>query len=79
MFFRVLRDMEQLGFWFPEIEALIGVPQNPRFHTEGDVWNHTMLVLDAAAQYREQASGKSLRLHALGADPRYGQDHRHGV
>lgn len=53
IFFRVLRDMEQLGFWFPEIEALIGVPQNPRFHTEGDVWNHTMLVLDAAAKYRE--------------------------
>ncbi len=55
IFFRVLRDMEQLGFWFPEIEALIGVPQNPRFHTEGDVWNHTMLVLDAAVKYREQA------------------------
>lgn len=55
IFFRVLRDMEQLSFWFPEIEALIGVPQNPKFHTEGDVWNHTVLVLDAAAQYRNQA------------------------
>ena len=56
IFFRVLREMEQLDFWFPEVAALIGVPQNPRFHMEGDVWNHTMLVLDAAAQYRDQAA-----------------------
>ena len=55
VFFQVLREMEQLSVWFPEVEALIGVPQNPRFHMEGDVWNHTMAVLDAAAQYRQQA------------------------
>ena len=55
VFFDVLREMDQLRPWFSECADLIGVPQNPRFHTEGDVWNHTMLVLDAAAQYRERA------------------------
>ena len=55
VFFEVLRQMGQLGCWFPEVEALIGIPQEPQFHPEGDVWNHTMLVLDQAAKLREQA------------------------
>lgn len=55
VFFEVLRQMGQLGYWFAEVEALIGVPQEPKFHPEGDVWNHTMLVLDQAAKLREQA------------------------
>jgi len=55
IFFEVLRRMEQLDFWFPEVKALIGVPQNPRFHAEGDVWTHTMMVLDEAAKLRHQA------------------------
>lgn len=55
VFFEALRTMGQLHGWFPEVEALIGVPQDPRFHPEGDVWNHTMLVLDAAAKLREEA------------------------
>ena len=55
VFFQTLREMDQLRPWFSEVADLIGVPQNPRFHTEGDVWTHTMLVLDAAAQYRDRA------------------------
>lgn len=54
-FFQILRQMDQLDLWFPELKALIGIPQNPRFHAEGDVWNHTMLVLDEAAKLREKA------------------------
>lgn len=55
LFFTVLRKMDQLRHWFPEVEALIGVPQNPTFHAEGDVWTHTMLVLDEAAKLRHRA------------------------
>ena len=47
--------MNQLGYWFRELENIIGVPQNPQFHSEGDVWNHTMMVLDEAAKYRGNA------------------------
>ena len=55
VFFEVLRQMGQLDVWFPEVKALIGVEQNPVYHAEGDVWKHTMMVLDAAAALRSRA------------------------
>lgn len=56
IFFKILLEMEQLEVWFPELKDLIGVPQNPKYHAEGDVWNHTMLVLEEAAKLRHRAS-----------------------
>ncbi|MBQ6926989.1 MAG: HD domain-containing protein [Oscillospiraceae bacterium] len=56
VFFEELRLMGQLTRWFPELEALIGVPQNPVFHPEGDVWQHSMQVLDEAAGLRAKAA-----------------------
>ena len=56
VFFRELRQMGQLSFWFPELEKLIDVPQPPQYHPEGDVWTHTLLVLDQAAALRDQAA-----------------------
>ena len=35
---------------FPEIKDILGVPQDPEWHPEGDVGIHTMLVVDAAAK-----------------------------
>lgn len=55
-FFECLREMGQLGYWFKELEQLIGLEQNPEFHPEGDVWTHTMMVLDRAAQFRPYVS-----------------------
>ena len=49
IFFRALRAMGHLTEFFTEIDALIDVPQNPKYHPEGDVFEHTMLTLDAAA------------------------------
>ena len=54
IFFEILREMDQLDFWFPELKALIGLEQNPVYHAEGDVWNHTMMVLDQAAKLRSR-------------------------
>lgn len=56
IFFESLRQMEQLDYWFPELQNLIGVPQAPSHHPEGDVWNHTMMVIDEAAKIREKTS-----------------------
>jgi len=56
IFFEVLRKMDQLDQWFPEVKALIGVQQNPAYHSEGDVWTHTMMVLDEAAKLRHRAA-----------------------
>ncbi len=38
--------------FFPELEAMVGVPQDPQWHPEGDVWVHTLMVLDEAARQR---------------------------
>lgn len=54
VFFTQLRSMDQLDFWFPEVKALIDVPQNSTHHREGDVWTHTMMVLDEAAKRRDR-------------------------
>ncbi len=56
VFFEILRRADQLDAWFPEVKALIGVEQNPDYHAEGDVFAHTMMVLDEAAKYRDQAA-----------------------
>lgn len=56
VFFETLRMMGQLSTWFPELEALIDVPQNAKHHREGDVWTHTMMVLDEAVQFRDRVS-----------------------
>ena len=53
IFFESLRQMDQLGVWFPELAQTIGVQQS-RHHAEGDVWTHTMMVTDAAARFRDQ-------------------------
>ncbi len=56
VFFEEMRRMKQLDIWFPELQTLIGVEQNPATHPEGDVWIHTMMVLDQAALRRDQAA-----------------------
>ncbi|MBQ6478621.1 MAG: HD domain-containing protein [Erysipelotrichaceae bacterium] len=56
VFFEVLREMDQLDVWFKEVKQLIGVRQDPIYHPEGDVWTHTMEVLDRAAYYRDKVS-----------------------
>ncbi len=56
VFFEELKKMNQLSCWFPELEALSGIPQSPAHHPEGDVWVHTMQVLDEAAALRDAAS-----------------------
>lgn len=41
---------------FPELDALRGVPQDPQWHPEGDVWVHTLMALDQAARLRGGAA-----------------------
>ncbi|MEY3000514.1 MAG: hypothetical protein RL648_728 [Verrucomicrobiota bacterium] len=46
--------------YFPELEALVGCPQDPRWHPEGDVWQHTLHCLDALPKLRMDQSGDDL-------------------
>lgn len=56
IFFEYLREMNKLDYWFKELKDLIGCPQNPKYHKEGDAWRHTMMVLDQGAKYRDKAT-----------------------
>lgn len=44
---KVLGAVEKV---FPEIQSLIGVPQDPEWHPEGDVFIHTLLAVDRARE-----------------------------
>jgi tRNA nucleotidyltransferase (CCA-adding enzyme) len=45
-----MRKLGAIDQLFPEIKSLIGVDQEPEWHPEGDVYVHTLLVLDRARE-----------------------------
>ena len=51
---RGLAFLRETGWvrYFPELQRLIGCRQDPKWHPEGDVWNHTCMCLDAFARRR---------------------------
>jgi tRNA nucleotidyltransferase (CCA-adding enzyme) len=44
------RDLGIVERLWPELHALIDCPQEPEWHPEGDVWIHTLMVVDGARQ-----------------------------
>ena len=46
--FALAREIGVVDRLFPELGALIDCPQEPEWHPEGDVWTHTLLVIDQA-------------------------------
>ena len=50
-FFVFLDQIGWLKYHFKEIEDLIGIPQSPDYHPEGDVFTHTMCTLNQAKDW----------------------------
>src|SRR6516162_3797687 len=48
--FELLEETGLLGQVLPEIAAMKGVEQPPEFHPEGDVWIHTLIMLDGLCE-----------------------------
>jgi tRNA nucleotidyltransferase (CCA-adding enzyme) len=46
--FALAMDLGAIAALFPELQALAGCPQEPEWHPEGDVWVHTLQVVDRA-------------------------------
>jgi tRNA nucleotidyltransferase (CCA-adding enzyme) len=46
--FTLARELEVVHRLWPEMAALIGCEQEPEWHPEGDVWIHTLMVIDQA-------------------------------
>ncbi len=49
---------------FNMLSALKKTDQSPKHHPEGNVWNHTMLVLDEAAKVKGQSTDKRVFMWA---------------
>jgi tRNA nucleotidyltransferase (CCA-adding enzyme) len=46
--FALAMELGVVGRLFPELQALAGCVQEPEWHPEGDVWVHTLQVIDRA-------------------------------
>ena len=46
--FALARDLDVVSRYWPELHALVDCPQEPEWHPEGDVWIHTLMVIDEA-------------------------------
>lgn len=87
IFFNILRKADVLDIHFKEIKDLIGAEQPPKYHPEGDAYNHTMLVLDMAADltaHLEENRRLEIRFSALvhdlgkGITPKEEYPHHYG-
>jgi tRNA nucleotidyltransferase (CCA-adding enzyme) len=67
VFFATLRTCGALAVIYPEIDALFGVPQPPRWHPEIDTGVHVMLALQYAASHGASAMVRfAVLTHDLG-------------
>lgn len=67
VFFQTLRECGALAVIFPEIDALYGVPQPPRWHPEVDTGVHVMLAVRYAASIGATTAARfAVLMHDLG-------------
>jgi poly(A) polymerase len=68
--FELLDETGLLGDILPEIAAMKGVAQPPEFHPEGDVWTHTLLLLEKLRHPTVTLAAGAL-LHDVGKPPTF--------
>ena len=68
--FELLDDSGLLADLLPEVAAMKGVAQPPEFHPEGDVWVHTLLLLEQLRQPTPTLALGAL-LHDVGKPPTF--------
>ena len=69
--FRLLSDSGLLREVLPEVEAMKGVEQPAEFHPEGDVFVHTMLLLENLPQPCPMTLAWGALLHDVGKPPTF--------
>ena len=68
--FELLDETGLLGDILPEVAAMKGVAQPPEFHPEGDVWTHTLLLLEKLRHPTVTLAAGAL-LHDVGKPPTF--------
>ncbi len=69
--FELLDETGLLMHVLPEIARMKGVAQPPQFHPEGDVWIHTLLLLDQVQPGCEPTLAWGALLHDVGKPPTF--------
>jgi len=69
--FELLDETGLLREVLPEIDAMKGVEQPPEFHPEGDVYVHTLLMLEKLPQPCPAALAWGVLLHDVGKPPTF--------
>lgn len=65
--FTLAREIDVTTKLLPEMHALIDCPQEPEWHPEGDVWTHTLMVIDEARRRNGDLARAPLVAVMLGA------------
>jgi poly(A) polymerase len=68
--FELLDESGLLAILLPEVAKMKGVPQPPEFHPEGDVWVHTLLLLERMEKPSLTLALGAL-LHDIGKPPTF--------
>jgi poly(A) polymerase len=69
--FELLDETGLLEQILPEIKKMQGVQQPPEYHPEGDVWVHTLLLLDGLAAGSSRTLALGVLLHDVGKPPTF--------
>ena len=69
--FELLEKSWLLSIVLPEIAAMKGVPQPPQYHPEGDVWIHTLLMIEGLSAGTSPTLAWGVLLHDVGKPPTF--------
>src|SRR5205814_4453465 len=69
--FELLDRCDLLKEVLPEIKALQGVAQPPEFHPAGDVWTHTLMMLEGLGAGVSATLALGVLLHDVGKPPTF--------
>lgn len=69
--FELLDETGLLAQVLPEIKKMQGVEQPPQFHPEGDVWVHTLMLLEGLPAGVSKTLALGVLLHDVGKPPTF--------
>lgn len=69
--FELLEKSWLLSVVLPEVAAMKGVQQPPEFHPEGDVWTHTLLMIEGLSAGSSPTLAWGVLLHDVGKPPTF--------
>jgi tRNA nucleotidyltransferase/poly(A) polymerase len=69
--FELLEETGLLAEVLPEVVAMKGIEQPPQYHPEGDVWTHTLLMIEGLPAGGSPTLAWGVLLHDVGKPPTF--------